>query len=70
MNPPICECFFLHAEIVGDGITTDEVLQNIFNTFFWKHYLQILDLLTFVLIDVSGFAHPTAGGINHADRVM
>ena len=32
-NLHICECLFLLAEIVGDGITTDDVLGNIFNTF-------------------------------------
>lgn len=33
-NPHIRECLFLLVEIVGDGITPDEVLKNIFNTFF------------------------------------
>lgn len=33
-NPHIRECLFLLAEIVGGGITPDEVLKNIFNTFF------------------------------------
>lgn len=32
-NPHIRECLFLLAEIVGGGITPDEVLGNIFNTF-------------------------------------
>ena len=35
-NPHICECLFLLAEIIGGGITPDEVLESIFNTFFWR----------------------------------
>lgn len=37
-NHHICEWLFLLAEIVGGGITPDEVLENIFNTFFWRKY--------------------------------
>lgn len=33
-NPHIREYLFLLAEIVGGGITPDEVLKNIFNTSF------------------------------------
>ena len=35
-NSRIRECLFLLTEIVGGGITPDEVLKNIFNTFFWR----------------------------------
>ena len=35
-NQHIRECLFLLAEIVGGGITPDEVLGNIFNTFFGR----------------------------------
>ncbi len=42
-NLHICECLFLLAEIVGGGITPDDVLENIFNTFFLEasNYLNI-----------------------------
>lgn len=33
-NPHIREYLFLLAEIIGGGITPDEVLKNIFNTSF------------------------------------
>lgn len=35
-NPHIRECLFLLTENVGGGITPDEVLENIFKTFFWR----------------------------------
>ena len=34
MNHFVRECLFLLAEIVGGGITPNEVFGNIFNTFF------------------------------------